>query len=132
MTTEFSGHGHRVSCLQMHRMNENIVISGSNDRTARIWDARVGNTAVALVAEHEDAIRRLQFDDLKLITGGVSNSFGVLDRRIVLVVWVWWWWWFGGGLVVVGGCSRCVLFNWVLSSTVRHCLFFFSMFDNPV
>ena len=56
-------------------MNENIVISGSNDRTARIWDARVGNTAVALVAEHEDAIRRLQFDDLKLITGGVSNSF---------------------------------------------------------
>ena len=101
MTTEFSGHGHRVSCLQMHRMNENIVISGSNDRTARIWDARVGNTAVALVAEHEDAIRRLQFDDLKLITGGVSNSFGVLDRRIVLVVWWWWWWWFGGGLVVV-------------------------------
>jgi WD40 repeat protein len=106
LTTEFSGHGHRVSCLQMHRMNENIVISGSNDRTARIWDARVGNTAVALVAEHEDAIRRLQFDDLKLITGGVSNSFGVLDRRIVLVVWVWWWlvvvvggggWWFGGG-----------------------------------
>ena len=90
-------------------MNENIVISGSNDRTARIWDARVGNTAVALVAEHEDAIRRLQFDDLKLITGGVSNSFGVLDRRIVLVVWVWWWlvvggWWLVvGGLVVVGG-----------------------------
>jgi hypothetical protein len=86
-------------------MNENIVISGSNDRTARIWDARVGNTAVALVAEHEDAIRRLQFDDLKLITGGVSNSIGVLDRRIVVVVWVWcWWWWVVvGGLVVVGG-----------------------------
>jgi WD40 repeat protein len=113
-------------------MNENIVISGSNDRTARIWDARVGNTAVALVAEHEDAIRRLQFDDLKLITGGVSNSFGVLDRRIVLVVWVWWWWLVVGGLVVVGGGSRSLLFNWVLSSTVRHCLFFFSMFDNPV
>ena len=102
MTTEFSGHGHRVSCLQMHRMNENIVISGSNDRTARIWDARVGNTAVALVAEHEDAIRRLQFDDLKLITGGVSYSFELLDRRIVLEVWeVWVWYWL---LLVLDNC----------------------------
>lgn len=55
---EFVGHAHRVSCLQMHSVNPSLVISGSNDRTARIWDTRVGSNFVALIAEHDEAIRR--------------------------------------------------------------------------
>jgi WD40 repeat protein len=86
LTTEFSGHAHRVSCLQMHQTNENIVISGSNDRKARIWDARVGTTAIALVAEHNDAIRRLQFDNIKLITGGVSASYFFQNIELLKII----------------------------------------------
>jgi WD40 repeat protein len=79
--TEFVGHAHRVSCLQMHATNSSLVISGSNDRTARIWDTRVGSTAVALVAEHDEAIRRLQFDGVKLITGGDDQVLRAWDMR---------------------------------------------------
>ena len=78
---EFAGHGHRVSCLQIHRMNSNLVISGSNDRTARIWDSRIGSNSIATVAEHDEAIRRLQFDDVKLITGGDDQVLRCWDMR---------------------------------------------------
>ncbi len=79
---QFRGHAHRVSCLQMHRTNPALVISGSNDRSARMWDTRAGGTCVAIVAQHVEAIRRLRFDDVKLITGGDDDVLRAWDMRM--------------------------------------------------
>ena len=67
------GHTHRVSCLQMGPLgNQCLVISGSNDKTACLWDTRLHerNGFVRRLKTHDKAIRRLQFDNNKLITGG--------------------------------------------------------------
>ena len=48
--------------------NPNLVISGSNDRTARLWDIRLhtNHGFVRKLKSHQKAVRRLQFDDYKL------------------------------------------------------------------
>ena len=77
-------HSHRVSCLQMGLGgNPNLVISGSNDRTARLWDIRLhtNHGFVRKLKSHQKAVRRLQFDDYKLITGGDEPLIQCFDLR---------------------------------------------------
>ena len=47
------GHTHRVSCLQMGPLgNQCLVISGSNDKTACLWDTRL--TSAMICQETKD------------------------------------------------------------------------------
>ena len=65
----------------MHKTNPHLVVSGSNDKTAKLWDTRVGVHSVAIVAMHDNAIRRFQFDDMKMISGGDDSLLRTWDIR---------------------------------------------------
>ena len=70
----------------MHEKNHHLVVSGSNDRSARLWDTRAGNREVAVVAQHQEAIRRLQFDGMKMISGGDDAVLRSWDMRYLAPV----------------------------------------------
>ena len=69
--------------IQMHNTNHHLVISGSNDRSARLWDTRMSPNEVAIIARHEEAIRRLQIDDVKMISGGDDSVLRSWDMRFL-------------------------------------------------
>lgn len=73
----FSGHTDAVTCLQveenMAHPNFPILMSGSWDRTVRVWNLETGE-CLGVLRGHERGIRALQFDANKLITVGCSNQ----------------------------------------------------------
>ncbi|KIL69523.1 hypothetical protein M378DRAFT_183963 [Amanita muscaria Koide BX008] len=78
------GHTDGVMCLQF---NENlshpafpILITGSCDRTVRVWNLETGAELHCLKG-HTRAVRCLQFDEAKLITGSMDNTIKVWDWR---------------------------------------------------
>lgn len=78
------GHTDGVMCLQF---NENlthpafpVLITGSYDRTARVWNLETG-MELHVLRGHTRAIRALQFDEFKLITGSMDCSLKVWDWR---------------------------------------------------
>jgi len=80
----FTGHSDGVMCLQF---NENlthpafpVLITGSYDRTARVWNLETGAELHTLKG-HTRAVRALQFDEVKLITGSMDSTLKVWDWR---------------------------------------------------
>ena len=80
-------HGHKdgVMCLQI---NENlthpsfpILITGSYDRTARVWNLETG-TQIHCLEGHTSAIRSLQFDEVKLVTGSMDRTIRIWNWRM--------------------------------------------------
>lgn len=78
------GHTDGVMCLQF---NESLVhpafpvlISGSYDRTARVWNMETG-AEVHCLTGHTRAVRALQFDEAKLITGSMDRTMRVWNWR---------------------------------------------------
>ncbi|KAI6038980.1 WD40 repeat-like protein [Pisolithus marmoratus] len=57
-----------------------ILITGSYDRTVRIWNLESG-TEVRCLRGHTRAVRCLQFDEAKLITGSMDHTIRVWDWR---------------------------------------------------
>ncbi|EKM55845.1 uncharacterized protein PHACADRAFT_195900 [Phanerochaete carnosa HHB-10118-sp] len=79
-----SGHTDGVMCLQFSETLSHpafpIVITGSYDRTARVWNLETGREIHCLTG-HTRAVRALQFDEAKLITGSMDNTMRVWDWR---------------------------------------------------
>ncbi|KAI0702323.1 hypothetical protein BC835DRAFT_1404390 [Cytidiella melzeri] len=79
-----SGHTDGVMCLQFSETLEHpafpILITGSYDRTARVWNLDTGRQLHCL-AGHTRAVRALQFDAAKLITGSMDHTMRVWDWR---------------------------------------------------
>lgn len=78
------GHTDGVMCLQF---NESLVhpafpvlITGSYDRTARVWNMETG-AEVHCLTGHTRAVRALQFDEAKLITGSMDRTMRVWNWR---------------------------------------------------
>ena len=72
-------------CLQI---NENlthpsfpILITGSDDRTARVWNLESG-TQIHCLKGHTRPIRSLQFDEVKLVTGSMDNTIRIWNWRM--------------------------------------------------
>ena len=72
-------------CLQI---NENlthpsfpILITGSYDRTARVWNLETGKQIHCLEG-HTSAIRSLQFDEVKLVTGSMDRTIRIWNWRM--------------------------------------------------
>ena len=79
-----SGHTDGVMCLQFNERLSHpsypILITGSYDRTARVWNLETG-VQLRCLKGHTRAIRALQFDEVKLITGSMDNTIRVWDWR---------------------------------------------------
>lgn len=79
-----SGHTDGVMCLQFSETLTHpafpILITGSYDRTARVWNLETGREIHCLTG-HTRAVRALQFDEAKLITGSMDHTMRVWDWR---------------------------------------------------
>ncbi|CED83899.1 FOG: WD40 repeat [Phaffia rhodozyma] len=69
------GHTGPVTCLQFDEMN---IVTGSLDKTIRIWDLRMG--AVSEVLKHEFPVTSVQFDSRKIISCTGENGIDVYNR----------------------------------------------------
>jgi F-box and WD-40 domain protein MET30 len=57
-----------------------ILITGSYDRTARVWNLETGEEMLVLKG-HRRAIRALQFDEVKLVTASMDHTLKVWNWR---------------------------------------------------
>ena len=78
------GHTDGVMCLQFSETLQHpsfpVLITGSYDRTARIWNMETG-TEIRCLRGHSRAVRALQFDEAKLITGSMDHTMRVWNWR---------------------------------------------------
>ncbi|KAK7023724.1 quinon protein alcohol dehydrogenase-like superfamily [Favolaschia claudopus] len=78
------GHTDGVMCLQFNETLSNpdfpVLITGSYDRTARVWNLETG-VELHCLKGHTRAVRALQFDQVKLITGSMDHTLKVWDWR---------------------------------------------------
>ncbi|KDQ59495.1 hypothetical protein JAAARDRAFT_33064 [Jaapia argillacea MUCL 33604] len=78
------GHSDGVMCLQFSETLSHpsfpILITGSYDRTARVWNLETG-VEIRCLRGHTRAVRALQFDEAKLITGSMDHTIKVWDWR---------------------------------------------------
>lgn len=78
------GHTDGVMCLQFNETLQYpsfpVLITGSYDRTIRIWNLETGHE-VRCLRGHARAIRALQFDEAKLITGSMDHTIRVWNWR---------------------------------------------------
>lgn len=78
------GHTDGVMCLQFNERLSHpsfpVLITGSYDRTARVWNMETG-AEVQCLKGHSRAIRALQFDAAKLITASMDHTLKVWNWR---------------------------------------------------
>ena len=78
------GHTDGVLCLQFSETLQHpsfpILITGSYDRTVRVWNLEAG-LEVRCLRGHTSAVRALQFDEAKLITGSMDHTIRVWNWR---------------------------------------------------
>ncbi|KAI9882469.1 MAG: hypothetical protein M1823_005786 [Watsoniomyces obsoletus] len=73
----FKGHTDAVMCLQF---NDEILATGSYDRSIKIWDIASGRLLRTLRG-HQLGIRALQFDEDRLISGSMDCSVRIWNWR---------------------------------------------------
>lgn len=66
------GHSGPVTCLQFDEIH---IVSGSLDKSLRVWDVRTGGTFETLKYEH--AVTALQFDSRKIVVATGENGIKV-------------------------------------------------------
>ena len=78
------GHTDGVMCLQFSETLQHpsfpILITGSYDRTVRVWNIETG-LQVRCLRGHTRAVRALQFDEAKLITGSMDHTIRLWNWR---------------------------------------------------
>lgn len=78
------GHSDGIMCLQysdaLGAGPGPIVVTGSYDRTARVWDVDTG-AALQVLRGHTRGVRCLQFDAVKLITGSMDRTLKIWNWR---------------------------------------------------
>jgi F-box/WD-40 domain protein MET30 len=78
------GHTNGVMCLQYHTALSNpsypVLITGSYDRTVRIWNLDTG-AEIRTLRGHTRAIRALQFDQMLLFTGAMDGTVRMWNWR---------------------------------------------------
>ncbi|KAJ9106309.1 hypothetical protein QFC21_001454 [Naganishia friedmannii] len=78
------GHTNGIMCLQFHQNLSTpsypVLITGSYDRTVRVWNLDTGET-VRVLQGHTRAVRALQFDQVMLITGSMDRTLKVWNWR---------------------------------------------------
>ncbi|KIO23425.1 hypothetical protein M407DRAFT_78084 [Tulasnella calospora MUT 4182] len=82
--TVLKGHTDGVMCLQYNDKLQHpsfpILITGSYDRTVRVWNMETGQEVHRLLG-HTRAVRALQFDECKLVTGSMDRTLRLWNWR---------------------------------------------------
>jgi WD40 repeat protein len=75
------GHTDRISSVDWHPGGQ-VILSGSYDRTARVWDPRSGE-ALGILGSHDDAITCVAWshDGTLVVTGGWDGVARIWDVR---------------------------------------------------
>ena len=55
-------------------------MSGSNDRTIKLWDINMGQCLYTMKG-HTDWVRCLQFDDRKMVSGAFDHMIKIWDMK---------------------------------------------------
>jgi mitochondrial division protein 1 len=71
------GHSGPVTCLQFDEIH---IVSGSLDKSLRVWDVRTGMTFETLKYDH--AVTGLQFDTRKIIAATGENGVKVAHTSV--------------------------------------------------
>ncbi|CAD6976576.1 unnamed protein product [Tilletia controversa] len=83
-TKVLSGHEDGIMCLaytdHLTHPNFPVLITGSYDRTARVWNLDTGEQ-LHVLRGHTRVVRCLQFDDCKLITGSMDRTLKIWNWR---------------------------------------------------
>lgn len=78
------GHTNGIMCLQFSETLPHlpfpVLITGSYDRTARIWNLETGQE-IRCLKGHTRALRALQFDEVKLVTGSMDHTLRIWNWR---------------------------------------------------
>ena len=78
------GHTNSIMCLQFSETFPHlpfpVLITGSYDRTARIWNLDSGEE-IRCLRGHTRALRALQFDEVKLVTGSMDHTLRIWNWR---------------------------------------------------
>lgn len=75
---KFDGHSDGVLCCQYD--NNNLLMTGSYDKTIKIWNVDTGKLLRTLTG-HTRGVRTLAFDEQKLISGGLDGTIKVWNYR---------------------------------------------------
>ncbi|OLL25415.1 putative E3 ubiquitin ligase complex SCF subunit sconB [Neolecta irregularis DAH-3] len=76
-TKILKGHTKAIMCLQF---DDNTLITGSFDRTIRVWNVKTG-VLLRTLKGHDGPVSCLGFDDEKLFSGGLDGSVRLWDYR---------------------------------------------------
>ncbi|KAK0533092.1 hypothetical protein OC834_002367 [Tilletia horrida] len=83
-TRVLSGHEDGIMCLgyndHLSHPQFPVLITGSYDRTARVWNLETGEQ-LHVLRGHTRVVRCLQFDDCKLITGSMDRTLKIWNWR---------------------------------------------------
>ncbi|KAK0555187.1 hypothetical protein OC845_000323 [Tilletia horrida] len=83
-TRILSGHEDGIMCLayndHLSHPQFPVLITGSYDRTARVWNLETGEQ-LHVLRGHTRVVRCLQFDDCKLITGSMDRTLKIWNWR---------------------------------------------------
>lgn len=78
------GHTDAITCLQiddsLHDVPYPVLMTGSWDRTVRIWNAETG-VCISELRGHTRGVRCIQFDSAKLISGGMDSTLKIWSWR---------------------------------------------------
>jgi len=78
------GHTNSIMCLQFSETLPHlpfpVLITGSFDRTARIWNLETGKE-IRCLKGHTRALRALQFDEVKLVTASMDHTLRIWNWR---------------------------------------------------
>jgi WD40 repeat protein len=81
-----SGHGNDVLCVDIDRAPENMLVSGSADKSVRVFDLRMSSSAFVLRG-HISYVSHVQMDDWKVVSGTNDGTVYVWDQRMLTPLW---------------------------------------------
>lgn len=78
-----SGHTADVMSLSISTANPRLFVSGSCDRTARLWDTRIASKAAQVYYGHDGDVNTVHFfpDGLRFGTGSDDSTCRIFDTR---------------------------------------------------